>query len=72
MTSRSPILSNKDHANLDAFLGHALEDFRAGAITKNQAIGGLVQMIAAIDQGNLGEAKNWVEQGRKLLPMCCK
>ncbi|QOT82213.1 hypothetical protein [Cupriavidus basilensis] len=72
MTSRSPILTNRDHKNLDEFLGHALEDFKAGVITKNQAIGGLVQMIAAVDQGNLGEARNWVEQGRKLLPECAK
>lgn len=51
----------------DAFLGHVLEDFKAGAITKDQAVGGLAHVMAALDLGNYGEATNWFEQGRKFI-----
>lgn len=67
MTTRTPLLTESDHGNLDALLGHALEDFKAGLITKDQAVGGLVQMIAALDQGNYGEAVSWLKQGRTFM-----
>jgi hypothetical protein len=67
MATRTPTLTNSDHTNMDAFLGHVLEDFKAGKITKEQAVGGLAHVIAAIDQGNYGEAVNWFEQGRKFI-----
>lgn len=67
MTTRKPTLTNRDHANMDEFLGHVLEDFKAGVITKEEAVGGLAHVIAAIDCGNYGEAVNWFEQGRKLI-----
>lgn len=67
MTMRKPTLTNRDHTNMDAFLGHVLEDFKAGDITKEEAVGGLAQVIAAIDIGNYGEATNWFEQRRKLI-----
>ncbi len=60
-------LSERDHKNMDAFLGHALEDFKAGLITKDQAVGGLAHVMAALDKGNTGEAINWFEQGRKFI-----
>ncbi len=67
MSTRNPTLTNRDHANMDAFLGHVLEDFKSGIITKEEAVGGLAHVIAAIDIGNYGEAVNWFEQGRKLI-----
>lgn len=67
MTTRKPTLTSRDHKNMDAFLGHVLEDFKAGVITKEEAVGGLAHVIAAIDIGNYGEAVNWFEQGRKLV-----
>lgn len=67
MPSRNPILSNPDHTNMDAFLGHVLDDFKSGEITRDEAIGGLAHVIAAIDRGNYGEAINWFEQGRKFI-----
>ena len=67
MTERSPILNDTDHTNLDAF-----EEFRAGNITKSQAVGGIVDLIAALDKGSLPTARNWIEQGRKLLPKLAK
>lgn len=60
-------LTNQDHTNMDAFLGHVLEDFKAGTITKKQAIGGLAHVMAALDKGNTAEAVNWFKQGRKFI-----
>lgn len=67
MSNRPPTLTNRDHQNMAAFLGHVLEDFKSGTITKDEAIGGLAHVIAAIDIGNYGEAATWFEQGRKLI-----
>lgn len=67
MSNREPKLTSRDHKNMDAFLGHVLEDFKSGEITKDEAIGGLAHVIAAIDKGNYGEAINWFEQGRKFI-----
>jgi hypothetical protein len=67
VTIRNPTLTNRDHKNMDAFLGHVLDDYKAGVITKAEAVGGLAHVIAAIDKGNYGEAINWLEQGRNLI-----
>lgn len=64
---REPTLSNRDHKNMDAFLGHVLEDFKSGAITKEQAVGGLAHVMAALDRGNYAEAIGWFEQGREFM-----
>lgn len=52
---------------MDAFLGHVLDDFKAGEITKAQAIGGLAHVMAALDLDNYSEARSWFEQGRKFI-----
>lgn len=56
-----------DQINLELFFGHVLEDYKAGAISKEQAIGGLVNMAAALNRGDFEEARRWAEQGRKLV-----
>ncbi|WP_034302939.1 hypothetical protein [Herbaspirillum sp. RV1423] len=65
--TRQSTLTNKDHADMDAFLGAVLDDYKAGEITKEQAVGGLAHVLAAIDIGNYGEAINWFRQGRKFV-----
>jgi hypothetical protein len=60
-------LTERDHTNMDAFLGHVLDDYKAGTLTKEQAVSGLAHVMAALDQGNTGEARIWLEQGRKLI-----
>ncbi len=60
-------LTERDHTNMDAFLGHVLEDFKDGTITKEQAVSGLAHVIAAVDIQNHDEARNWFEQGRKMI-----
>jgi hypothetical protein len=67
MTMRSPSLTDRDHKNMDAFLGHVLDDYKAGEITKEEAVGGLAHVMAALDIGNTCEAVNWLEQGRKFI-----
>lgn len=67
MTERKASLTTKDHKNMDAFLGHVLEDFKDGEITKEEAIGALAHVMTALDIGNTAEAVNWFEQGRKFI-----
>ncbi len=62
-----PELRKKDHTQMDAFLGHVLEDYKAGIITKERAIGGLAHVMAALDLDNYAEARSWFEQGHKFL-----
>ncbi len=52
-------LSERDHNDMDAFLGEVLDDYKAGTITRDQAIGGLAHVMAALDIGNTGEARAW-------------
>lgn len=60
-------LTERDHVNMDAFLGHVLDDYKSGTLTKQQAVSGLAHVMAALDKGNVGEARTWLEQGRKLI-----
>lgn len=64
MKSR-PELTTRDHKNMDAFLGHILDDYKAGTLTKGQAVGALAHVMAALDLDNYSEARSWFEQGRK-------
>lgn len=60
-------LSERDHLNMDAFVNAALQDHKDGAITKDQARGAIVHVMTALAIGNIGEAQNWFEQGRKFI-----
>jgi hypothetical protein len=57
-------LSNGDHENMDAFLGHVLEAYKAGEITKERAVGSLAHVMSALEKGNYDEARSWFKQGR--------
>lgn len=59
--------SQRDHTDTDAFLGHVLDDYKAGVLTKDQAVGGLAHVMAALDIGNIEEARSGFEQGRKFI-----
>jgi hypothetical protein len=52
-------LTNKDHAAMDAFLARVLDWYKSGEITRDDAVGGLAHVMAALDQGNTGEAISW-------------
>lgn len=60
-------LTDKDHADMDAFLGYLLDAYKDGALTRSTAIATLAHVIAAIGSGNHQEAINCFQQGRKLL-----
>lgn len=62
-----PVLTSKDHKNMDAFLGHVLDDYKAGVLDKTKAIAGLAHVMAALDLDNYDEARAWFEQGRKFI-----
>jgi len=62
-----PELTDRDHQNMDAFLGHVLEDFKSGVISKDRAVGALAHVMAALDLDNYEEARSWFEQGRKFI-----
>ena len=60
-------LSNKDHEQMDALIGAVLDDYKNGAVSKSAVVAGFAQMIAAIDDGNHDEAREWFSQGRKFI-----
>lgn len=60
-------LTERDHNNMDTFLGQILDDYKNGTLTKEQVVSGLAHIMAALDKGNTGEARVWLEQGRKLI-----
>lgn len=62
-----PVLTNKDHDNMDAFLGHVLDDYKAGVLDKTKAVEGLAHVMGALDLDNYDEVRVWFEQGRKLI-----
>ena len=49
MNARTPILTERDHRNLDAFIAHALADLQAGTVSSTQVAGALVDLIAAVE-----------------------
>jgi hypothetical protein len=60
-------LTERDHVNMDAFLGHVFDAYKAGEITKEKAIASVAHVITAVDKGNHAEATLWFEQGRKFI-----
>ncbi|GAB0079377.1 hypothetical protein [Pseudomonas sp. PS02290] len=60
-------LTDRDHENMDAFLGHVLEAYKSGETTKDRAVGSLAHVMTALEKGNYDEARSWFQQGRKHL-----
>jgi hypothetical protein len=60
-------LSNKDHRHMDEFLTFVLEEHKSGNIETSEAVGHLAHVIAAIDKQNIGEARNWLENHKRLM-----
>jgi aminopeptidase C len=60
-------LSDKDHKDMDAFLGILLDSYKAGTLKRATAIGTLAHVIAAADIDNHEEARKWFQQGQKSL-----
>lgn len=64
---KQPTLTERDHHNLDAFLGHLLDAHKNGELSREAAAGALAHVIAAVDQDNYPEARRWFEEGRKYI-----
>jgi hypothetical protein len=60
-------LTDRDHRHMDAFLGHVLDDYKFGALSKERAIAALAHVMAALDLDNYPEARAWFEQGNTFL-----
>ena len=67
MVDKDGKLSDKDHEDMDAFLGFLLDGYKAGTIKRATAIGTVAHVIAAVDIDNHEEARKWFQQGRKFL-----
>lgn len=61
-----PVLTSKDHEDMDAFLGHVLDDYKAGKLDKVKAIAELAHVMAALDLDNYGEVRASFAQGSDL------
>lgn len=66
-TKRPPILTDKNHADMDVFLGFILEAYKTGKITKDDAAGDLAHLIAAIDIGNATEHEYWFANAQAVI-----
>ncbi|MBC2692595.1 MULTISPECIES: hypothetical protein [Pseudomonas] len=62
-----PELTDRDHDNMDAFLGYVLDAHKAGDITKQEAVADLAHVMTALDQRSYDEVRSWFEKGRKHL-----
>lgn len=60
-------LTERDHRNMDAFLGHVLDDYKTGELSRERALSGLAHVMSALAIGNIGEAQAWFAEGRKLI-----
>lgn len=67
MKRNSSSLTERDHENMGTFLGHVLDDYKHGTITREQAISAVAHVMAALDERNYDEARNWLEQGGKFI-----
>ena len=54
-------LSDADHSNMDRFLGKAFDSIRDGSLSRHQFVEGLAHVMAALDNGNAGEASRWLK-----------
>lgn len=63
----SSTFTEKNIQNMEAFIGHVLDDYKVGTLSKPQAVAGIAHVMTALDQGNYTEVLTWFEQGRKLI-----
>lgn len=65
--SERALESDKNVADMEAFINAVLDDYKNGVIDKLHAREALAHVMTALDKGNYCEARNWFEQGRKFL-----
>jgi hypothetical protein len=62
---RTQVLNNNDTDKFDDLVSVVLDDFKSGALTKEEVITGLGHIVSAIDLNNRTEIDEWLSQGRK-------
>ncbi|MGR6425781.1 hypothetical protein ACUZ8Y_22905 [Aeromonas veronii] len=62
--NHKPTLTDQDHEDMEAFLSHVLDDYKAGKLDKMKAIAELAHVMAALDLDNYGEVRACFAQGR--------
>lgn len=67
MSQNDDHLTNKDHDDMDAFLGAVLDDYKDSKIQRGDAVHALAHVFGALDNGNYAEVRNWFQQGRKFI-----
>ncbi|MGV7963844.1 hypothetical protein QPK13_23110 [Photorhabdus tasmaniensis] len=63
----SDMLSMSEREKLEAFLSAVLNDYKNGAITQRQAVGGIAKVFVALDSGDSVKVNHLLKEGRKLL-----
>jgi hypothetical protein len=60
-------LSEQDHDTMDAFIDAALQDFKDGVISRDQARIAIGQVMNALALGDVAGANHWLAEGRKFI-----
>lgn len=55
-------MTNADHQAMDEYLKKLYTDTKSGDVSETSFIGGLAQIMAALDQANVGEAVSWFKR----------
>lgn len=61
------LLTQSDHINLTAYIGHVLDAYRDRTIKRDVAIEEIANLVTAVDTGDLGTFRNITQAGRKRL-----
>ncbi len=61
------ILSMSEQVKLKAFLAAVLDDYKLGAISQQQAVGGITSLVDALEISDSGKISQMLTEGRKLL-----
>ncbi|WP_411352320.1 hypothetical protein PNH50_04165 [Leisingera aquaemixtae] len=49
-----------NHGKLDALLGKILDAHQTGEVSRNEAIGAIAHVVAAVEKGNETEVHSWL------------
>jgi hypothetical protein len=59
--ARAGILTNDDHQNFTSWLSEQLVGLKTGKFSVDDVQGSLGQVVGAVDVGEIGEVRNWIE-----------
>lgn len=65
---RTSILTSNDHKNFDKWILDVFAACSSGKLSQEQATAMIGQVVGAIDIGNLGEVRAWIEGRNPITP----